>query len=90
MRRCAPTSPRTCPPARSPAGSGTPPPACTTLLRKGRLALFTENKPGPKGPRKATGQLRARVLELRAAGHSVTEIADALTGEGMPVSAQTA
>jgi transposase len=61
-----------------------------TLLRKGRLALFTENKPGPKGPRKATGQLRARVLELRAAGHSVTEIAAALTGEGMPVSAQTA
>jgi len=61
-----------------------------TLLRKGRLALFTENKPGPKGPRKATGQLRARVLELRAAGHSISEIAAALTSEGMPVSAQTA
>ncbi len=61
-----------------------------TLLRKGRLALFTENKPGPKGPRKATGQLRARVLELRAAGHSISEIAAALTTEGMPVSAQTA
>jgi hypothetical protein len=29
------------------------------------------------------------VLELRAAGHSVTEIAAALTREGMPVSAQT-
>jgi transposase len=61
-----------------------------TLLRKGRLALFAEARPGPKGPRKATGQLRARVLELRAAGHSVTEIAAALTSEGLPVSAQTA
>lgn len=61
-----------------------------TLLRKGRLALFAEARPGPKGPRKATGQLRSRVLELRAAGHSVTEIAAALTSEGMPVSAQTA
>ena len=60
-----------------------------TLLRKGRLALFAEARPGPKGPRKATGTLRARALELRAAGHSVTEIAAALTGEGMPVSAQT-
>ena len=61
-----------------------------TLLRTGRLTLFTEAKPGPKGPRKATGTLRARVLELRSAGHSVTEIAAALTAEGMPVSAQTA
>jgi hypothetical protein len=33
--------------------------------------------------------LRDRVLELRAAGHSVTEIAAACTAEGMPVSAQT-
>lgn len=60
-----------------------------TLLRKGRLELFAESRPGPKGPRKATGQLRQRVLQLRAAGHSVTEIAAALTSEGMPVSAQT-
>jgi transposase len=60
-----------------------------TLLRKGKLALFSEARPGPRGPRKATGQLRARVLELRAAGHSVTEIAAALTREGLPVSAQT-
>src|SRR5580693_195893 len=60
-----------------------------TLLRKGRLNLFTETMPGPKGPRKATGTLRARALELRAAGHSITEIAAALTAEGMPVSAQT-
>ena len=60
-----------------------------TLLRKGRLNLFTGTRPGPKGPRKATGTLRARVLELRGAGHSVTEIAAACTAEGMPVSAQT-
>jgi transposase len=60
-----------------------------TLLRKGRLSLFAETRPGPKGPRKATGTLRARALELRAAGHSVTEIAAALAAEGMPVSAQT-
>jgi hypothetical protein len=60
-----------------------------TLLCKGRLNLFAEARPGPKGPRKATGALRARVLELRAAGHSATEIAAALTRVGMPVSAQT-
>ena len=60
-----------------------------TLLRKGKLALFTDRRPGPKGPRKATGELRASVLELRAAGHSVTEIAAALTTAGLPVSAQT-
>jgi hypothetical protein len=33
--------------------------------------------------------LRAKVLALRSAGHSVTEIAAALTAEGLPVSAQT-
>jgi transposase len=60
-----------------------------TVLRAGRMSLFADARPGPKGPRKATGQLRARVLALRAAGHSVTEIAAALTAEGLPVSAQT-
>src|SRR5262249_4465103 len=60
-----------------------------TLLRKGRLNLFAETRPGPKGPRKAPGTLRAGALELRAAGHGAPEIAGALTGEGMPVSAQT-
>jgi len=60
-----------------------------TLLRTGKLSLFTDPRPGPRGPRKATGQLRARVLALRAAGHSVTEIAAALTEQGMPVSPQT-
>jgi transposase len=61
-----------------------------TLLRKGRLSLFAETKPGPKGPRKVTGQVRTRVLELRSGGHSVTEIAATLAAEGLPVSAQTA
>ena len=60
-----------------------------TLLRPGKLSLFTESKPGPKGPRKATGALRERVLVLRAAQHSVSEIAEALAAQGTPVSAQT-
>jgi transposase len=60
-----------------------------TLLRGGKMSLFTDPRPGPKGPRKATGELRSRVLALRAAGHSVTEISAALTAEGLPVSAQT-
>ena len=61
-----------------------------TLLRAGKMTLFTGSRPGPKGPRKATGELRAKVLALRAAGHSVTEISAALTAEGLPLSAQTA
>src|SRR6266513_386956 len=48
-------------------------------------AYFVEEMPASE----ATGQLRLRVLALRAAGHSVTEIAAALTAEGLPVSAQT-
>jgi hypothetical protein len=60
-----------------------------TLLRAGKLAFFADTRPGPKGPRKATGTLRQKVLQLRAENHSVTEIADALTAQGLPVSAQT-
>jgi hypothetical protein len=60
-----------------------------TLLRGGKMSLFTDPRPGPKGPRKAVGPLRARVLALRAAGHSVTEISAALTEQGLPVSPQT-
>ena len=59
-----------------------------TLLRAGRMRLFAESKPGPKGPSKS-GRVRDRVLALRAAERSVTEIAAALTAEGTPVSAQT-
>jgi len=60
-----------------------------TLLRTSKLAPFTEAKPGPKGPRKATGQVREKVLALRAGGRSVGEIAESLTEAGTPISAQT-
>src|SRR6266516_3526337 len=59
-----------------------------TLLRGGKLQLFTQSRPGPKGPRIA-GKVRNKALALRARDHSVTEIADALTASGTPVSAQT-
>lgn len=57
-------------------------------LRAGKAELFAAAKPGPKGPRKSA-RVRERVLELRAGDRSVTEIAQSLTGEGTPVSAQT-
>jgi hypothetical protein len=57
-------------------------------LRAGKAQFFTSSRPGPKGPRK-TERIRDRVLELRAAERSVTEIAQALGAEGTPVSAQT-
>jgi hypothetical protein len=60
-----------------------------TVLRSGTMRLFADAKPGPKGPRKATGALREQVLRLRAADHSITEIAAALTSDGLPISAQT-
>jgi transposase len=60
-----------------------------TLLRTGKLAPFVEAKPGPKGPRKAIGTVREKVLALRAAGHSVGEISAALAESGTPISAQT-
>ena len=57
-------------------------------LRAGKAHFFAPSKPGPKGPRKRT-RIRDRVLALRAQDRSVTEIAQALVGEGTPVSAQT-
>src|SRR5260370_7991426 len=36
-----------------------------TLLRKGRLPFFAETSPAPKGPRKTTAYLPARVPTLR-------------------------
>jgi hypothetical protein len=60
-----------------------------TLLRTGRMRLFADARPGPKGPAKATGPVREKVLALRARGLPVTQIAAILTGEGTPVSAQT-
>jgi hypothetical protein len=60
-----------------------------TLVRTGRMRLFTDAKPGPKGPTKATGALRDKVVSLRAGKLSVTQIAQILTRDGTPVSAQT-
>ncbi len=57
-------------------------------LRAGRSSFFRSSKPGPKGPRK-TATVRDRALVLRARDRSVTEIAQTLTAEGSPVSAQT-
>jgi hypothetical protein len=60
-----------------------------TLLRTGKLDPFAETKPGPKGPRKATGEVRDQVLALRAEHRSIDEIAEALAAAGTPISAQT-
>lgn len=57
-------------------------------LRAGRAAFFLSSKPGPKRAHKAR-TVRQRVLELRAADRSVSEIAAALQREGTPVSHQT-
>ncbi len=57
-------------------------------LRQGELEFFLSSKPGPKGPRIAH-TIRDRVLELRAADRSVTEIAATITREGIPVSHDT-
>jgi hypothetical protein len=57
-------------------------------LRSGKAQFFASSKPGPKGPHKSA-RVRDRVLELRASDRSVTEIAQALTAAGTPVSAQT-
>src|SRR6266568_4189322 len=60
-----------------------------TLLRSGRMRLFADARPGPRGPTKATGELRQKVTALRGRGLSVTQIARDLAGQGTPVSAQT-
>ena len=60
-----------------------------TLVRSGRMRLFADARPGPKGPVKATGPLREKVISLRARRLSVTQIARILTEQGTPVSAQT-
>ncbi len=57
-------------------------------LRAGRAAFFLPSKPGPRGPRKAH-RIREQVLALRARDRSVSEIAQALSDAGTPVSAQT-
>src|SRR5664280_2423001 len=94
MRRCVATSWRTPAPRASVPTSVTHGYSPATVhqlaaeLRAGRSSFFRSSKPGPKGPRK-THTIRDRVLVLRAADHSVTEIAQALTAQGDAVSAQT-
>ena len=53
-------------------------------FRAGRRAFFTTVRPGPKvAPAKQAAH--ARVIELRAAGHSIDEIAAALAAAGTPL-----
>jgi DDE family transposase len=53
-------------------------------FRAGAREFFTAGKPGPKtAPGKDAA--RPRILELRAAGHSIDEIAVALAAEGTPL-----
>jgi transposase len=60
-----------------------------TLLRSGRLNLFADARPGPKGPHKATEELRVQVLGMRAAGMSITDISAKLSQDGQSISPQT-
>jgi transposase len=57
-------------------------------LRAGRSRFFVSSKPGPRTARKSV-KIRTRVLQLRAQDHSVTEIAEQISRDGDPVSAQT-
>jgi hypothetical protein len=57
-------------------------------LRAGHSEFFRSSKPGPRGPRKS-GRIRDQVLILRAEDRSVTEIAERVSMDGTPVSAQT-
>jgi hypothetical protein len=53
-------------------------------FRAGAREFFTTGRPGPKtAPGKDAA--RPRILELRAAGHSIDEIAEALAAEGAPL-----
>jgi hypothetical protein len=53
-------------------------------FRAGAREFFTTGRPGPKtAPGKDAA--RPKILELRAAGHSIDEIADALAAEGTPL-----
>ena len=53
-------------------------------FRAGAREFFVTGRPGPKtAPAKAAA--RPRIIELRAAGHSIDEIAEALAAEGTPL-----
>ncbi|MGB8502169.1 hypothetical protein, partial [Mycobacterium sp.] len=51
-------------------------------FRAGATEFFLSGKPGPKTA-PAKDAARERILELRAAGHSIDEIAAALAAEGI-------
>jgi transposase len=51
-------------------------------FRAGRRDFFTASKPGPKSA-PAKDAARARIIELRRAGHSAYEIAELLATEGL-------
>jgi len=53
-------------------------------FRAGDTSFFAERRPGPKTA-PAKDAARARIVELRRAGHSVDEIAVALRAEGTPL-----
>jgi hypothetical protein len=53
-------------------------------FRAGRLELFPTTRPGPRRA-PAKDAARARVLELRLAGHSIDEISAALAAAGTPL-----
>jgi hypothetical protein len=53
-------------------------------FRAGKLELFPHRRPGPKRA-PAKDAARARVIELRLAGHSIDEISEALAHEGTPL-----
>jgi hypothetical protein len=58
--------------------------AAVREFRAGAREFFHSGKPGPKTA-PAKDAARSRVLELRAAGHSIDEIATALAVEGTPL-----
>ena len=87
MRRCAPTWPRACPPTEAAARFGYTPASLLSAVRDFRAGardFFVSGRPGPKtAPGKDAA--RPRIIELRAAGHSIDEIATALAAEGTPL-----
>jgi hypothetical protein len=53
-------------------------------FRAGAREFFVTGRPGPKTA-PAKDAARPRIIELRAAGHSIDEIAEALAAEGTPL-----
>ena len=53
-------------------------------FRGGAREFFVTARPGPKTA-PAKDAARPRIIELRAAGHSIDEIAEALAAEGTPL-----